>query len=300
MRKIVGPLVALIGAFLVVVGILAQVYAPDKLMKTPIDSETVTSLSGTAQLSDGTELNEFPVLAWSTTLGDIDKSDDDVAVFRTSSCLVKDEGGIDGCVDDKDPGDRLLSATTDDFANDRVSGLAVNDPKYLPAEAVPHEGLTNKWPFEAEKKTYPYWDGVVGAAVDAVYTDTESIEGHETYIYHVSVKDAPTEIAAGVPGTYNDEKDIWVSSTTGSIVKQVDHQERLDADGSPVLILDLAFTDEEVQTKIGEAKDDTDGLNLVRKTLPLIGYAVGIPLLLIGVGLSILAQRSTTRGRRAA
>ena len=82
MRKIVGPLVALIGAFLVVVGILAQVYAPDKLMKTPIDSETTTDLSGTAQLSDGTELNEFPVLAWSITLGNVDKSDDDVAVFR--------------------------------------------------------------------------------------------------------------------------------------------------------------------------------------------------------------------------
>jgi hypothetical protein len=298
-RKIVGPLVALIGAFLVVVGIMAQVYAPDKLMKTPIDSETVTSLSGTAQLSDGTELNEFPVLAWSITLGNVDKSDDDVAVFRTSNCLVKDEGDIDGCVDDKDPGDRLLSATTDDFANDRVTGLSVNDPKYLPPEAVPHEGLTNKWPFEAEKKTYPYWDGVVGAAVDAVYTDTESIEGHETYIYHVSVKDAPTEIAAGVPGTYNDEKDIWVSSTTGSIVKQVDHQERLDDDGSPVLILDLAFTDEEVQTKIDEAKDDTDGLNLVRQTLPLIGYAVGIPLLPIGLALTFLANRGS-RGRRAA
>ena len=131
-------------------------------------------------------------------------------------------------------------------------------------------------------------------------TDTESIDGHETYVYHVSVKDAPTEIADGVSGTYNDEKDIWVSSTTGSIVKQVDHQERLDEDGSPVLILDLAFTDEEVQTKIDEAKDDTDGLNLVRKTLPLIGYAVGIPLLLIGARAELPRAARHRRGRRAA
>jgi hypothetical protein len=298
-RKIVGPLIALIGAFLIVLGILAQVYAPNKLMKTPIDSKTTTHLSGTVQLSDGTELNEFPVLAWNITLGNIDKSDDDVAVFKTSECLVKDEGDIDGCVSEKDPGDRLLSATTDDFANDRVSALAVNDPKYLPAEAVPHEGLTNKWPFDAEKKTYKYWDGVVGGAVDAVYDRTESIDGHETYVYHVSVKGQRTEIAPGVSGTYNDEKDIWVSTTTGSIVNQVDHQERLDTDGSPVIILDLAFTDDEVKTKIDEAKDDTAGLNLVRHTLPLIGYAVGIPLLLVGLGLIFLTNRST-RGKRAA
>ena len=48
---------------------------------------------------------------------------------------------------------------TDDFATDRITALAVNDPQYLPADAAPHEGLINKWPFEAEKKTYPYWDG---------------------------------------------------------------------------------------------------------------------------------------------
>ena len=44
-----------------------------------------------------------------------------------------------------------------------MSGLAVNDPKYLPADAEPHEGLVNKWPFEPKKKTYPYWDGTTGA-----------------------------------------------------------------------------------------------------------------------------------------
>jgi hypothetical protein len=290
-RKNVVWLLALLGGFLLVSGIMAQFYAPSRLMKTPIDSNTTTALSGTAELSDGTILNKFPVKAWSITLGDTDKSDGDVAVFATSSCLVKDEGGIDGCVSSDDPQDRLLSASTDNFANDRVTALAVNDPKYLPADAQPHEGLTNKWPFDAEKKTYPFWDGTVGGAVDAVYQGTETFDGLETYGYQTNVAGQPMEIADGVPGTYDDQTTIYIDPVTGSIINQTDHQVQNDADGNIVLDLNLAFTDAQIQTKVDEADSNTSQLNVIRHTVPLIGYLVGIPLLLIGIALLWMMNR---------
>ena len=97
-------------------------------------------------------------------------------MFVNSLCLVIDEGDVPDCVDADDPEGRLISASTDVFATDRSTAEAVNG-EYLPAGAEEKEGLINKWPFDAEKKDYPYWDGLLGAPVDAVYDSTETLEG---------------------------------------------------------------------------------------------------------------------------
>lgn len=287
MRSKLGTTFSVIGGFLIVVALLGMFYAPGPLMRTPLDVDNTTSLEGEGELGDET----VPVKAWSVTYTNSEKSDDDVAVWVNSSCLVKDEGGIEECVSADDPQERLLSATTDNFATDRYTGLAVNDPKYLPAEAEEHEGLVNKWPFESEKKTYPYWDGVMDATADAVYDRTEEVEGLETYVYKVSIDDAPIEITDGVPGTYDDEKEIFVEPLTGAIVNQRDSQTRYNEDGEPVLSLSLAFTEDEVKESVEDAESNKNLLNLATRTVPIIGYAVGIPLALIGTALLVMARR---------
>jgi len=286
-RSKVGTALSVIGAFLIVVALMGMFYAPSHLMKTPLDVDNTTDLEGSGQLGGET----VPVKAWSVTYTDSEKSDDDVVVWVNSSCLVKDEGDIEECVSSDDPQDRLLSASTDNFASDRVTGLAVNDPKYLPAEAEEHEGLVNKWPFESEKKTYPYWDSVMKDTAEAVYDRTEEVEGLETYVYKVEITDAPIEIVDGVPGTYNDSKEIFVEPLTGAIVNQTDSQVRYDEDGEEVLALDLAFTADEVKEGVEDADKNASSLKLVTETVPVIGFAVGIPLALIGTALLILARR---------
>lgn len=288
MRKKVGTTLSVLGGFLVLVALLGMFYAPGPLMKTPLDVDNTTDLSGTGQLGG----ESTPVKAFSVTYTDSEKSDDDVVVWVNSSCLVVDEGDIDGCVSADDPEERLLSATTDNFATDRYTALAVNDPKYLPAEAEEHEGLVNKWPFESEKKTYPYWDNLVGDTVDAVYDRTEEVLGLETYVYKVSISDAPIEITDGVPGTYDDEKEIWVEPVTGAIVDQSDSQVRYGEDGEEALALQLSFTDEEVEESVDDAEANASKLNLVTKTVPLIGFVVGIPMALIGIALLVMARRN--------
>lgn len=262
-------------------------------MKTPLDVDSTTRLDGTAELSDGAGgTNEFAVKAFSVTHADSERSDGEVVVFQNSSCLVKDEAEIDECVSASDPEERLISASTDDFATDRRTAMAVDDPQYLPPSAEDKEGLINKWPFEAEQKDYLYWDGYAAEAVDATFEGTEEVDGVEVYVYKTLVTDVPIEVTDGVQGTYSTDKTLWIEPTTGSIVNQFERQERLDDEGNPFLILDFGFTDEQVAENAEEAGSNASSLKLVKDTVPLVGYLVGIPALLIGIALTLMRRRS--------
>ena len=215
MRKNVGIVLIGLSGFLLFAGLLAVTWAPGKSEKTPLDVDSTTVLSGQAAKLD-TSTNELvsnPVIATSITKTDSNASDDDVAVWVSTSCVVIDENDPPPCVESSDP--RLITASIDIFATDRVTALTVNDEKYVPADEVQGEGLRNKWPFSAEKKSYPYWDGVLGAAVQAEFDRTEKVEGLDTYVYKVTITDADIEIAEGVPGTYDDVKEIFVEPKTG-------------------------------------------------------------------------------------
>lgn len=297
MRKGAAIVLSTLGAFLVLVAIMAQFYAPSRLMKTPLDVETITRLAGTAELSDGNGGTEStPVRATSVTYADSELSDDEVVSFVSSQCLFKEGADIDLCVSAQDPEGRLISATTDNFATDRKTGESVNDPKYVPAGSVEHEGVVNKWPFEAQKKTYPYYDALVGGAVDAVYERTEKVgDLDEVYVYKVEVPETTAEITSGVTGTYTDSKEIWIEPLTGQIVNQIDHQERFDADGNPFLILDLAFTEDQVAKNAEEISETVASLTLIKDTVPLIGLVVGIPMLLLGLFLGLRGRKGDAK-----
>ncbi|WP_114422664.1 DUF3068 domain-containing protein [Nocardioides houyundeii] len=293
MRKGAAIVLSVLGAFLVLVAVMAQFYAPDRLMKTPLDVKTITRLDGTAELADGEGgTNSFPVRATSITYADSDLSDDKVVSFASSQCLFKDEGEVDQCVSAQDSEDRLISAETDNFATDRKTGESVNDPKYVPPGSVAHSGVVNKWPFEAEQIDYPYWDGMVGDAVTAAFDRTEMVEDMEVNVYKIEVSDVPAEVTTDTPGTYSSSKEVWIEPLTGQIVNQVDHQERYTADGDPFLILDLGFTDEQVQANYEEISDTVASLTLIKDTVPLVGLVVGLPLLLLGLFLGYRNSRA--------
>ena len=296
MRKIVAPLLVGLGGFLIVAGVVARAWAPAQIERTPLDTDNTTYLAGTAQVPNADlQLEETPVLAWSTNQADADASDADVIVFSTSLCLVRDEDGIDGCVDGDDP--RLISAETDVFAADRHTALTVPNDGYLPAGAAQQEGLQNKWPFGAEKKTYPVWDGVVGSAVDATYTGTEEIDGLETYVYRADATADGVEVVSDITGSYQGTTDYYIEPRTGAIINQVVHQERV-ADGvGKVLDLDLAFTDDQVQTNVDDARDNLALLTLLETTVPIVGLAAGIPMLVAGLVLLVLGRRKVATSR---
>ncbi len=295
MRRLVGPVVSLVGAFLVAIGLFAQFYMGKALLKTPLNVDEIIHVDGTAQVPNAQgKIEQTPVLAWSVYHVDTSLSDSKVVSFQNSQCLVKDIGNPTGCVSSDDPQDRLLSATTDNYATDRRTAESVNDPKYVPAGSVPHSGVINKWPFLAQKKTYTYWDDSLQKGVQATYAGTDKLDGHEVYVYDVQVPKTEMDVAEGVKGYYTDDKQLYVDQLTGSVVNQVEHQVRTDLDGNPVIDLHIQFTDAQVKKLIDEAKDNGKQLDLIRTIVPIVGYVVGIPLFLIGLFLTTRSRRSRT------
>ena len=294
MRKILAPLLVGIGAFLVVAAVIAQTWAPGQIERTPLDTDNTTYLSGTAQVAGGDDLSlqESPVLAFSVNQVDADASDDDVAAWTTSLCVVRDQGGIDACVDADDPEGRLVSAETEVFATDRSTALTVDNGDYVPTGTPQQEGLQNKWPFGSEKKTYPVWDGMVGAAVDATYEGAEKLDGLETYLYRADASADGVEVIDNIKGSYLQTTDYYIEPQTGAIIKQVVHQERV-ADGvGKILDLDLAFTDDQVQTNVDDANDNISSLRLLETVVPVVGYVAGAIALVAGLALLLLRRRT--------
>jgi hypothetical protein len=294
MRKAIGWVLVGLGTFLLIGGLLLRFYAAPSLKTTPLSVSSTTYLSGTAdKLNPGTgEIEDLDVKVTSVTESDDDASDDDVAVFVNTTCVVKDEPDTPDCVDagtEEEPDERLVTATTDVFATDRSTALSLTDEQdddYLPSDAVAHEGLVNKWPFDAEKKDYPYWDGLLGEAVTAQYTGTEDLNGLETYVYQVMVQDQPAEVVSGVEGVYSLEKTLKVDPTTGSIIYQSNHDVRTLPNGDPLLDLQVEFTDAQVEENVADAKDSGSSLRLATVILPVVGLVLG--LLLIAGGLFLV------------
>lgn len=291
MRKIIAGLLLGLGSFLLVAALVVVVWGGDAVKKTPLDTDSVTNLSGVAdKLNPATgDVENLDVRATSVTKADADLSDGDVIVFVSTVCLVVDEGDVPSCVDEND--DRLVSASSDVFATDRRTAEAVNDAKYLPPSAEEKSGLINKWPFDAQKKDYTYWDGMLGEAVDATYDGSESIDGLETYKYHVLVEDAPAEVVDGVDGIYSQDKYLWIDPTTGAIIKQTQHEVRELEDGSTLLDMQLDFTDDQVAANAADAKDNGKLLGLLTSTVPLVGFIGGAIALLAGIFLFVAARR---------
>ena len=291
-RKWFGMVLLGLGAFLLVAGLLATVWAPGVVKKTPLDVNQVTHLAGTVKKLDPLtgDFPENPVKVQSITKTDSEHSDGEIVSWVQSTCVVIDVNDAPDCVDGDD--ERLVSASTDVFATDRVTALAVNNTDYLPADATPHDGVMNKWPFDAEKITYPFWDGTAGHAIDAVYDRTETLAGIECYVYKASITDAPIQIAEGIDGTYDNKIEIWVEPKTGAIQQQTQDQQRYLTDGTQVLDLKIGFTDEQIQQFADDAKANMRTLAVLTVWLPIVGFAGGALCVLAGLALLLTARRS--------
>jgi Porin PorA len=303
MRRTVGFILLGLAGFLVTAAILALVWVPGQVKKTPLDVVTDTRLTGSAAaLPTG---GGGPVKYLSRTVADGAASSSDVVVFDNFTCLVSDpDGTAPDCVDDTDPDKRLVSAGTDRFATDRVTALAVNDEKYVGVNAVPHEGLVNKFPFDVEQKTYPFWDGIVDRAVETTFQGEEEIDGLAVYKFSYSVADEPAEISEGISGLYSMNKTMWIDKGTGSIIDESDKQVRKLDDGTPVLDLDISFTDETVAANVKDAKANNSQLSLVAKApwvLGLLGLLAGAggAFLLLAGRRDDVSETPSTDGRRA-
>lgn len=306
MRKFIAPALVGIGAFLLIVGILALLWVPGAVKKTPLDVDTVTRLSGEAAKIDpaaGT-FEPKPIFATNLTKVDSAASTDDTAVWSQRSCVAFGEERP--CFDEGDPNivllseDELVTVSSDVFGTDRVSAEGVDESE-LPGPVVraggaTTEGLVNKFPFDTEKKDYTYWDGTLDGAVDAKFDRVETLEGVETYVFKIVSTKEEIEIAEDTPGTYSSTKEIYVHPATGSIINQTEDQQRWLEDGTQVLDLQIGFTDEQIAKNADDAQSNGSRLSLMTKVVPLVGLIGGAVLVAAG----LLLGRRNSRGTHSA
>lgn len=317
MRKVAGLIALGLGAFLLVAAPMLRFYAYPSLAKVPLDqySKSVSKGSGmeafyVSELQTKSGLNLTSTRFVKADQAAQDKQGDNVAVWD-SFVRSTDESGT------------VLSATLQRVALDRTTGEAVKccdtyvSESEDPADQEPTEykGLIFKFPFNAEKKTYKWWDNTIRDTVDAEFIKTETLSGTSTNVYRMVIPATPytqQEVPAKLVGeagdgnvtvdrVYENTRTLWVEPHTGIVVKGEEVlNTRFQKDGEDVVTLQkgtIAYDDATVKANAEDAGESGSSLNLVRNILPLTFLILG---LLLVVGGFLLVRGTGYEGKRAA
>jgi len=260
-----------LGAALIMAAIVLSTYTATRITKIPLNIDTTLVSDGTATALDPASLstdrfvanNNVPVVQqqqYSTESGSETPSNADVITLQVGTTLRRT---------DKQQDSGLLLAIVDTVTLNRSTAMAassdsspggwVQKPRTMDDSKGPtnvplrHEGLDYRFPFDVEKKTYPYFDPVAQKAFDADYDSEEDVNGLTTYHFKQNVgmdnngklvdpveypslydRDEDAKVRAraalwGLPGPPDDEvtmkryyaaqRDLWVDPVTGVIVK---------------------------------------------------------------------------------
>ena len=303
-----GPYVLIfLGVFLIALAAIVRFVVAPAVVKAPL---TIPS-KYTNVLASGTDFNYFDaavgkntkINVWITRniTGDVAAGTDDIAVYDESLCLTRDNGSHPGCVGKGNPA--LITNSTDRVPFNRRSGMAVNNEKFGGnvdgSTQIKHQGLGYKFPIDTEKKTYQYFDTVVGKAFPMKYSGEATIAGVDVdkFVQHIVNQSVFTNNT--FPSTYSNTRTVWVEPTTGVIVKGQEQlkqvltgRESLDPTSKVVepklanivaLEGTLAFTDDTVKLQAQLADDNLSKIKLVRLWLPLIALIVGLIALGFGI-----------------
>ncbi|MGI8760528.1 MAG: DUF3068 domain-containing protein [Jatrophihabitantaceae bacterium] len=304
MRKAAAAVLVGFGVFCLVLAGMLRFYAPGAAEKTPLNTDAMSVATGPATLynpSTGQATN-FEAKATRHLRADSAASNSNVIVFEESLCTVKVIGPTPECVDARDPQGRLLSFTTDRVADNRTTAMAVNDPKYNENvdgnTNVKHIGLSYKFPFNAEKKSYPFFDTDTNTVATAKYQGESSLEGLTVYKFVATIPPTSAMISPGLPGLFSNTRTVWIEPTTGVIVKGVEHQLRTLPDGKKVLDLTLTFDQATVRSQAKLADDGRSKIQLLTVIVPIIALVLGIIALL--AAWLVARRNSAAVGRRRA
>ncbi|MBU9762471.1 DUF3068 domain-containing protein [Mycobacterium sp. TNTM28] len=334
-----------LGAALLIAALLLTTYTKGKIAKIPLNLDASLVSEGTATAFDPASLvaEKFSVdrnvpVALQQQVSVESPSNAEVVTLQVGSSLRRTDR-------QKDAG--LLLAMVDTVTMNRSTALAVSSdnnpggalqkPRAIEDEkpptniALPHEGLTYRFPFDTEKKTYPMFDAIAQKAFDANYDGEEDVNGLTTYRFIQNVgydsdgklaepvkysslyeDDADSSVTAsaemwGVPGEpderitmdrfYAAQRTFWVDPVSGTIVKAQDHGYQYyarDALKPEVTYVDykVTYNEETVESQVAAAQDERDRVALWTRVLPITFTALGLLALVGGAVVGSFAVRA--------
>lgn len=328
--KKLGVVLAGVGTFLIVLALLSRFYAYDRLAVVPIDQESVSYSAGDDatifSIVQGEEITT-DLLSTVKVAGDVEASEEaseeldrDVAVWEKTTTTNPPGAEI---TEEEPP----LSFSHDYVAFDRHTGEVVEwEGNFLSSSVDPDtgeeirdfdteiDGLYFKFPFDVEKKNYPWWDGTLKEGVELEYQGTEEIEGLSVYKYMQSIEptdvgdiDAPASLFGideegdvTLDRIYENVRTLWIEPTTGVIIKSQEEQNvTAEYDGETVATLTdvvSTFDEETISNNVDEYGSKATQLKAVRTWVPIGGGVLGILLLVAGILLVVRGNRDARRG----
>jgi hypothetical protein len=323
-RRVVSFAVLGLGVFAVAAGLFLRFYAYPALAKIPHDPNTTSVAKGSGITAlvyvepDGGGAGQ-PEIRHNLALTSVTYVSGDMRAPE-----VQADGDVTSWVeasqvtDDKDK--LVVSATVRELCLNRFTAEAVapctnqymqktKDTKVPGAAGQPQfPGLNFKFPFQTEKKTYPWYDTTLGRTVDAKFEGEEDIQGLRVYRFTQSVpatnidnRDVPGPLLGKTDATvkaglfYEVDRTLWIEPTTGAVInfRQSMKQELRaanDISGTEVFDGTLELTKDTVDKNVKTAQDNTADLWLLTG-LPVILWIVGGVLMLAGVVLVVMLVR---------
>ncbi|MDT5275793.1 MAG: hypothetical protein QOG95_2725 [Mycobacterium sp.] len=334
-----------LGAALLIAALLLSTYTSSRITKIPLDLDATLISDGTGTAVDPASLysqklviNKNVPLVSQQQIDVESPANADVVTLQVGTSIrrsdkQKDSGLLLALVDTVTLNRKSATAVSDDTH----PGGAVQKPRGFNDEspptniALPHDGLSYRFPFHTEKRTYPYFDPIAQKAFDANYTGEEDVNGLTAYKFTQDVgydadgklaepirypslyaDDADSKVTASasmwdVPGDpdekitmtryYAAQRTFWVDPESGTIVKEeerANHYYARDALKPEVTLVDYKITSNEatVESQVNAARNERDRLALWSRVLPITFTASGVIALIGGLLLGAFSLRT--------
>lgn len=316
MRRIVALVLVALGVAVIALAITLPTYVYPRVAKAPVDPNSVMEARGegvTVLVPRSIEDGGTQIYS-NQTINQVREVDGELR--EGAPAPGPDERFYRNAVRVDVEGKGLLEAYVEGGSFNMKTGLATNccadyvstDPTDDVGQPVEHRGLLYKFPFNTERRDYPFWDETIKSAPPARFDGTERIEGLQTYRFVqvvddtvIGQQDIPGELI-GDPNTpsltadrvYSTRRTIWVEPYTGAIIKGSEQvNQRLAADGkqAPIITGYLEYTPETVQANVDEYGESASGLRFVSRIGPIGGWILGPIFLLVGLGLLAMSRR---------
>lgn len=298
MARRIGYVLVFVGFFLVFSALSVRFYAYPRLQKAPLNQYSEPVAVGTGTYFNRAQLQEVTAQLQNirTVKGDAKAGNASTAVWDSFSVT-------------KDLGDNgVITATQERVAMDRVTG----ESKHCCGDQPPHSGLTFKFPFNTQKRTYSFWDTTAKQAFPAAYAGSERIQGLDVYRFEqrfsnvrldtvqVSGAQAHQPDVATVPATviYSNVKTLWVEPRSGIIVKAGQDVTQILQTDAGVQVLtafkgQLVYDANTVNGNVDDASSAASQLRMIQWTLPIGALVLGVVLIVVGV--IVIGRHPTTR-----
>lgn len=301
MRRVIGLVLAGLGAFLIVLAVLVRTYVGGQVIKLPLSEYLVTHLEGAGvsyfSPSLVKEVSGATIRVTSTAKGDPAAGSSSTAVWNTFTYLYD-----------------VTNATTFEFSSRRVAfnrrtaelvdccGASIGGNT-----SIRQTGLVGfLWPIAPQKTTYQVFDLGLNRPMPTRYAGTSTIDGITVYRYveHVAPTKSGTQTLPGslvgmkqssvtLPEYYTATNTFWVDPLTGAQLNESQDEKVTlrDATGAQRLVLldgDLKVTPQSVRTIVGLDRTGRTEVTWVKDFFPLLCGLVGLAALVTGI---LLARR---------